>query len=103
VFRKRCRSSTYSSIANVAMNATGVTSRRSFSVKPKDVFGGQPGNSAPSIPHFDRRIVSDDVCGRGYGMRIIVAVRLSPQCDMVIRREQIKAIKWHARLVLTQN
>jgi hypothetical protein len=65
-----------------------------------DVFDGQPDNAAASLPDFDRWIVRDNLCGLGYRMRIVFAVRLSPKCNMAIRSEQIETIERHSRTCL---
>ena len=68
-----------------------------------DVSGGQPDNPASSSPDFDRWILPDNLCDSGYGMRIIVAVRLSSQRNMVIRCEEVKAIERHGPDFFTVN
>ena len=65
-----------------------------------EVFGGQSDDSALLIADFDRWIAPDNLGCLCDGMRIIVAVRLSPQCNMVIRCEQVESIERHSRPTL---
>ena len=65
------------------------------------------------IEHFNGAIVGsswqhglrplDKCCGFGYGTRIIVAVHLSPQCNTVIRCEQIESMGRLSRTLFTPN
>jgi hypothetical protein len=80
---------------NLDGTPVGIIGRGSSSLRRVDVLGSQPDNSAASIPDLDGGIVRYNFCGLGYGKRIIVAVRLSPQRNMVIRCEQIEAIERH--------